>query len=147
MYHVFQHQNLLLPSEWICMFCVIMRIDSNYLPKHHQPTGLSNGSIVFCAVRTEFVSINCMTYVSLIDFSACFSFPSNINIEIWILFSVWNFNIKIPSQCSCTVPLFYFLLKQSAFHHFTFSLNSQPTCHLEPFPEGRANTAWKRSEL
>lgn len=39
-------------SEFVC-FAWIMRIDSNYLPKHHQPTGLSNGRIVSSAVRTE----------------------------------------------------------------------------------------------
>jgi hypothetical protein len=38
------------------------------------------------------------------------------------------------------VPFFCFLLKQSPFHHFTF-LSSQRTCHLQPFPEGRATTA------
>jgi len=117
------------------MFRVIMRIDSNYLPKHHQPTGLSNGSIVFCAVRTELVSINCMTYVYLIDCSACFSVPSIINVEISILFSVRNFKSKIHSHCS-----FCFQLKQPPFHHFTF-FSSQCTCLLQPFPEGRATTA------
>ena len=45
-------------TEFICMFHIIVRRNSNYLPEQHQQVGLCNDNCVcFDVVRTEILNV------------------------------------------------------------------------------------------
>jgi hypothetical protein len=46
----------IFPTQYISVFCMILTINSDYLPKLRQPDGLCSGD-VSCEVRTQLTNI------------------------------------------------------------------------------------------
>jgi hypothetical protein len=94
--------------------CMVLTINSDYLPKRHKPVGLCSGDVVSCEVRTEFLTMRSLHDVHECVVQAGLVMSVSVCLSVCQRVELWNsrvdfYEILVWTSCHWKLNSFYFL--------------------------------------